>query len=93
MADVGEEERRKLKPLLEALSHHRGSLSANARDFYDQQVERHAKYGNGMFLSIKQWAWLVSLYEQNCGPIAHLEEDGPEDDEPEHDISDDEISF
>jgi hypothetical protein len=85
-----------LTVLLENLSTVRSKLQGRSRDFVDDQVKRHDEYGERMFLSPKQKAWLISLHEQHC-PGVELpdpEADKPKDSNHDHDPrDDDEIPF
>lgn len=47
----------------------RKDLAPNAAKFIDDQISRFDKYGNGMFMSLAQWNWLVGLYEKHVAPL------------------------
>ena len=47
-----------------------GKLYEAANNFVNDQVERKKQYGERMFLSPKQIAWLERLHEENVGTAA-----------------------
>lgn len=70
-------------------------LHERAQGFVDDQVRREQQYGQDIFLSVKQWAWLRSLYSEKVGVlkghVAGKVSDG-EAEGPQRDL-DDEIPF
>lgn len=70
-------------------------LYEKAQGFVDDQVRRERQYGQDIFLSVKQWAWLRSLYSDKvgvakghvAGKVSDSEAEGPQRD------LDDEIPF
>ena len=59
--------------ILEQLGAVRGKIKGRSLEFFDDQVARHAKYGQDMFLSSKQQGWLEKIYEEHVGPLDKLE--------------------
>lgn len=43
-----------------------GNISGNSQSFVQDQVKRHAQWGDEMRLSPKQWAWLEDLYAKHA---------------------------
>lgn len=72
MSAMTDEQYEELTMLLEQLSPVRGKMKSRAQEFYDDQVKRHDEYGAKMFISPKQRAWLISLYEELVGPLDRL---------------------
>lgn len=59
----------------------RARLSDRSRTFVDDQIARHARYGQSMFLSPKQEKWLTDLYEEHVGTKPEtVDQDDPESD-------------
>lgn len=78
---LSEEMNERLGVLLENLSTVRAKLNGRAQGFVDDQIERHDKYGERMFLSEKQLDWLESLHKEHC-PGVELPATRPDDDDP-----------
>lgn len=57
-------ERERMEELLQALEPECKRMDERARGFVEDQIARFNQYGERMFCSPKQWAWLNSLYEQ-----------------------------
>ena len=53
-----------------------GSLYEAANNFVNDQVERKKQYGERMFISPKQIAWLERLHEENVGNAVYQEPRG-----------------
>lgn len=64
-----EEQNDHLELLLGGLDGVKNKLTPNARDFVNQQQERHSEYGANVRLSHKQTAWLERLYKEHVGPL------------------------
>lgn len=70
----------------------------NGRKFVEEQIARHEKYGEQMFLSPKQLSWLEAIYKEHVGTLP--DKGNQRDEEPEEnildehdDLLDDEIKF
>lgn len=64
---LSDDQHERLELILDGLEAVRAKLSERSRTFVDDQIARHAKYGQQMFLSPKQEKWLTDLYEEHVG--------------------------
>lgn len=71
------EQNERLTEILQVLGAEIESITGNSRSFVEDQIKRHAEYGEETRISPKQWAWLEDLY----GKHAKLPEPKPTDDE------------
>lgn len=91
-----EEQNERLTAILQALEPEIKNLGQASQNFVRDQIERHAKYDDKMFISPKQKAWLEDLYEKYAGGAKEVgnsrdaEHDDGGDDIPE---IDDEVRF
>lgn len=53
-----------LQGILQALEPNLASVYQSGQGFIRDQIEREAKYGQDMFMSPKQWAWLRKLNDE-----------------------------
>lgn len=69
---LSETEYKKLSSLLEDLGKPEvlGALNDKSAEFVRDQVKRHNRYGEEMFVSDKQMSWLTSLHEEFVGTEA-----------------------
>ena len=77
-----------LQSILQALQPNLNNVYQRGQDFIRDQIDREAKYGQDMFMSVKQFAWLRKLNDEfgekppmqgrTAGKMT--ESDDPEDD-------------
>lgn len=79
-----EAQNQRITVLLQALEPHVGQMTGASPGFVQNQVQRHNQYGDQMFISPKQIAWLEDLYSQYCGPTTEL----PQEEDPSADYDD-----
>lgn len=68
-------------------------LNEVPRNFVSDMIEKKALYGERMFISPKQVAWLERLHEENVGTAVHADDkeaEGPDEGDPRFN---DEIPF
>lgn len=77
------EENERLTDMLSALSENLGPLSEWETGFVKDQIERHKKYGAGIFMSAKQWVVLKKIYDAVIGdeeegdPLQEIDDELP----------------
>lgn len=64
---LSDEQHERLELILDGLEAVRAKLNDRSRTFVDDQIARHEKYGQQMFLSPKQEKWLTGLYKEFVG--------------------------
>lgn len=57
-----------LQGILQALEPVLDKLYPAGRGFVSDQIEREKTYGQDMFMSVKQWAWLRKLHNEFAPP-------------------------
>jgi hypothetical protein len=62
-----------LKTILTDLEAVVDQLKGNSKNFVTDQIDRHAKYGDRMFISSKQLDWLKNLHEEYVGTVLNAE--------------------
>lgn len=97
MGQLSSAEYVQLKDLLTDFEGVVDQLKGNSKSFVEDQISRHAKYGDRMFISPKQMQWLRDLHSEYIGTVSHStakeeRELGDEDDDRGDDM-DDEIPF
>lgn len=95
-----EEQNERLTAILQALEPEMSKLGQASQNFVRDQIERHAKYDDKIFISPKQKAWLEDLYERYAGGTKEVGDSREEpwrqeepDDEDQHPLDRDEIPF
>ncbi len=61
-----------LKTMLTDLAAVVDQLKGNSQNFVRDQIDRHNKYGERMFVSPKQLDWLKNLHEEYVGTVQHV---------------------
>lgn len=97
MGQLSSDDYTKLKDMLTDLAGVVDQLKGNSKSFVEDQISRHEKYGDRMFISMKQTQWLRDLHSEYVGTVAHAtpkeeREVGEEDDDRGDDMND-EIKF
>jgi hypothetical protein len=84
----------KLETLLQGLEPEIKNLNPSSQSFVRDQIKRFDQYGDRMFISPKQWAWLEDLYKKNVGDPPGADERPDDDDQEDGDVDmDDEVPF
>lgn len=63
---LSSEQNDRLTEILQVLGAEIESITGNSRSFVEDQIKRHAQYGEETRMSPKQWSWLESLYERHA---------------------------
>lgn len=68
-------------------------LKGNSQNFVKDQIDRHAKYGDRMFISAKQLDWLKNLHEEWCGTAQYTTPKEEREVGDNSDMDDDSVPF
>lgn len=96
MGKLAPDDYEKFTQMLEALEPELKNLKDTPRQFVEDQIGRNEQYGEGTFVSVKQFNWLKELYIEHAAPDAAeaTKRLSPSnDDGPRSDDMDDEIPF
>lgn len=83
-----DEQHTRFQTFLEGLEPELKNIYPGGRKFVEEQIERFAKYGQTTFVSVKQFAWLESLFKEHC-PDSELTEAEPSVQDDEIDMDND----
>lgn len=70
-----EQQFKRVSALLAGLKEHKNELTGNSANFVSDQITRHDRYAEDMFLSPRQMQWLEDLYMKHVGPLSDLPSD------------------